>query len=84
MSSSVHSNNKGRDIIVLGEDQRKDQLIPQQQQRLYIQLILQNQIKDLYEVYTIKEATGSNLLMLQIYIISKQKNSKKRLCAVFR
>ena len=39
-------------------------------------LILHNKEKDLYEVYTIMEATVSYLLMLQKYINSKYKTQK--------
>ena len=47
MSSSVHIDNKGKDILILAEEptQRLDTAL---QHKLYILLILHNQIQDLY------------------------------------
>ena len=48
MSSSVHIDNKGKDILILAEEptQRLDDTALQH--KLYILLILHNQIQDLY------------------------------------
>ena len=39
MSSSAHINNKNKDILVLGEGQHRDKMIPQNQQKVNILLI---------------------------------------------
>ena len=76
MRSSLYAKNKGKYILIIRErpTQGSDDttLIAQTK---YL-LILHNQEKDLYEVYTITAATVSYLLMLQMYINSKQKNQK--------
>ena len=83
MSSSVHNDSKGKDILILGEGpiQRLDNTTLTAEATNFINLltyllILHNQIKDLYYVYTIMEAVASYLLMLQEYEIKtlKQKN----------
>ena len=51
-------------------------MIPNEQQELNILLILHNQEKDLYEFYTIMEATVLHLFILQKYIISKENTLK--------
>ena len=42
MSSSVHVNNKEKDILILGEDQRKDSMVLHLQKKHYILSILNN------------------------------------------
>ena len=70
MSSSVHVDNKGKDILILGEGptQGLDDT----------KLIAEAKYpeKDLSQAYTIMEATVSYLLMLQKYISPKQKTQK--------
>ena len=51
MSSSVHIDNKGKDILILGEGPTQgldDNTLTVEAIKLYILLILHNQIKDLY------------------------------------
>ena len=76
MSSSVHIDNKNKDILILGEGptQGFDDTTLTTEAKYPINFTYQ--IKDLYQVYTIMEATVSYLLMLQTYINSKQKTLK--------
>ena len=76
MSSSLHVDNKGKNILILGEGPTQgvdDTTLTAE--AIYL-LILHNREKDLYYVYTIMEATVSYMLMLQKYINSKQKTQK--------
>ena len=65
MSSSVHVDNKGKDILILGEGLTQGLDDTTLTVEANIPLNLYNQIEDLYLVYTIMEATLSYLLMLQ-------------------
>ena len=89
MSPSMHSNNKGKDIIVLGEGptQRLDDTTLAAEAIYPINFTPSNKWFVLSLHYN---WTGSNLLMLQmdiyiyIYINLKQKKYKTRICTVFR
>ena len=65
MSSSVHVDNKGKDILILGEGLTQGLDDTTLTVEANIPLNLYNQIEDLYLVYVIMEATLSYLLMLQ-------------------
>ena len=65
MSSSVHVDNKGKDILILGEGLTQGLDDTTLTVEANIPLNLYNQIEDLYLVYAIMEATLSYLLMLQ-------------------
>ena len=65
MSSSVHVDNKGKDILILGEGLTQGLDDTTLTIEANIPLNLYNQIEDLYLVYVIMEATLSYLLMLQ-------------------
>ena len=76
MSSSVHIDDKGKEILILGKGLTQgldgttfitEALYP---------INLHNQEKDLYQVCTVMEATAFCLLMLHKYINSKQKTQK--------
>ena len=73
MSSSVHIENKNKDILILGAGPTQGLDDTTLTAKLYILLILHNQIKDLH---IIMEATASYLLVPQKYISSKQKTLK--------
>ena len=77
MSSSVHIDNKGKYILILGEGptKRLDDTTLTEEAKYHIDFT-QLRKRDLYWVYTIMEATVSYLLMLQKYINSKQKTLK--------
>ena len=59
-------------------------MIQHKQQKQNILLILHNQEKDLYQVYTLIEATVSYLLMLKSISIQSKELRNERLCTVFR
>ena len=87
MSSSVHNDSKGKDILILGEGsiQRLDDTTLTAEATNFINLltyllILHNQIKDLYYFYTIMEAIASYLLMLQEYEIKNSEIKNYALC----
>ena len=65
MSSSVHVDNKGKDILILGEGLTQGLDDTTLTVEANIPLNLYNQIEDLYLVYVIMEAKLSYLLMLQ-------------------
>ena len=75
-SSSVHADNKGENILILGEGPTQGLDDTKLTAQIHILLILHKQVKDLYYVYTLMETTNSYLLMLQEYINSKQKTLK--------
>ena len=76
MSSSVHVDNKGKVILILGEGptQVLDGTTFTAEAKYPINLLLSG--KRFAIVYTIMKATVFCLLMLQKYINSKQKNSE--------
>ena len=76
MSSCVHVDNKGKNILILGEGPTQVLYGSTFTARQNILLILHNPEKDLYSVYTIMEATVSYLLMLQKYINTNRKTLK--------
>ena len=87
MSSSVHNDSKGKDILILGEGsiQRLDDTTLTAEATNFINLLtyllnLHNQIKDLYYFYTIMEAIASYLLMLQEYEIKNSEIKNYALC----
>ena len=59
MSSSMHIDNKKKDILILGEGPIQGLMISHQQQKLNILLTFCNQKKYFYQAYTIMEATVS-------------------------
>ena len=65
MSSSVHVDNKGKDILILGEGLTQGLDDTTLTVEANMPLNLYNQIEDLYLVYVIMEAKLSYLLMLQ-------------------
>ena len=76
MSSSVYVDNKGKDILILGEGLTEGLDDSTLTAKANILLILHNQEKHLYWVNTTVETTVSYLLMLQKYISSKQNMQK--------
>ena len=73
MSSSVHIDNDGKDILIhcKGPTQELDGTTFTVEPLYPINFT--QSAKDLYETYTVMEATISCLFMLRKYIISKQK-----------
>ena len=85
MSSSVHVDNKGKDILILGEGLTQGLDDTTLTAEANVPLNLYNQIEDLYLVYTIMEATLSYFLMLQkIYQFKVNDLEIKRVLVVFR
>ena len=82
MSWSVHVDNEGKYIIILGEGPTQELDDTTLTAKQNILLILLNQEKDLYQVYTVMEATISYLLI--DYTIQSKKLRDKRLLTVFR
>ena len=82
MSWSVHVDNEGKYIIILGEGPTQELDDTTLTAKQNILLILLNQEKDLYQVYTVMEATISYLLI--DYTIQSKKLRDKRLFTVFR
>ena len=76
MSSSVHINNKGKDILILGKGPKQGLDGTTFTARALYPINFTQSGKKLYYVYTIMEATISYLLMLQKYINSKQTTQK--------
>ena len=76
MSSSVHFDNKGKDILIFGKRpaQGLDGTTLKAEAKYPINFT--NKMKDLYKVYTIMKKTVSYLLMLQKYISVWQKIQK--------
>ena len=76
MSSSVHIDNKGKDILILGKGptQGLDDTTLTAKAKYPIKFTEQN--KDFYQVHTIMKAIASHLLMLQKYINSNKKTLK--------
>ena len=85
MSSSVHVDYKGKDILILGEGLTQGLDDTTLTAEANVPLNLYNQIEDLYLVYTIMEATLSYFLMLQkIYQFKVNDLEIKSVLVVFR
>ena len=78
----MHVDNEGKYIIILGEGPTQELDDTTLTAKQNILLILLNQEKDLYQVYTVMEATISYLLI--DYTIQSKKLRDKRLFTVFR
>ena len=78
----MHVDNEGKYIIILGEGPTQELDDTTLTAKQNILLILLNQEKDLYQVYTVMEATISYLLI--DYTIQSKKVRDKRLFTVFR
>ena len=78
MGSSVHIDNKNKDILILGEGQTQisdDTTLTAEAK--YPTNFMQSGKRFAFQVYTIMKATVSYLSMLQKYIISKKKTLKR-------
>ena len=78
----MHVDNEGKYIIILGEGPTQELDDTTLTAKQNILLILLNQEKDLYQVYTVMEAAISYLLI--DYTIQSKKLRDKRLFTVFR
>ena len=78
----MHVDNEGKYITILGEGPTQELDDTTLTAKQNILLILLNQEKDLYQVYTVMEATISYLLI--DYTIQSKKVRDKRLFTVFR
>ena len=74
MSSSVHTDNKGKDILILSEG--RTQGLDDTKLTSEGKYLINFKQSGKRSVYTIMEATVSYLFMLQKYISSKQKTQK--------
>ena len=84
MSSSVHTYNKGKDTLILGE--RPTQGLDDTKltaEAIYPISFTQPNKRFVFSLHY-NRSNSFNLLMLQKYINSKQKTLKKRLCIAFR
>ena len=78
ISSSVHIDNEGKDILIFveGPTQGLDDTILTAEAKYPITYTQSGKIFALYWAYTIIEATVSNFLVLQKYVNPKQKDRK--------
>ena len=79
MISSVHFDNKGKDVLILGKGstQGSDETALTAEVKFSINF---SRLQNFVSVYTIMEATVSYLLVLQKFINSKQLILKKIPC----
>ena len=77
MSSSVHVDNKKKDILILSGISTQGLDDTSLTVELNILFILRNQIKELYKVYTIMKSRISYFLMLQNISIQRKNSNIK-------